>query len=187
MVPADDGDAYGPELVERLLAEHLPGLRAYVRLRAGPAVRAREAASDVVQSACREVLERADTFQHGGEAGFRHWLYTTALRKIINKHAFHTAARRDVRRDERATTDVALLQAYHTLCTPSRVAAAREELERIEHSFEHLSDDHREVILLSRLVGLTRTEVAAEMGRSEASVRNLLHRALAHLAQRLET
>ena len=56
----DDGDAAraqgdGPDeaSVEELLARHLPGLRAYVRLRAGPLVRAREAESDVVQSACQ--------------------------------------------------------------------------------------------------------------------------------------
>ena len=48
----------------------------------GPQLRAKESASDLVQSVCREVLGRLDRFQHGGEAGFRHWLYATALRKV---------------------------------------------------------------------------------------------------------
>ena len=42
------------------------------------------------------------------------------------------------------------------------------------------------MILLSRVVGLSRAEVAQGMARSEASVRDLLHRALSLLAQRLE-
>jgi RNA polymerase sigma-70 factor (ECF subfamily) len=173
----------GPAL-ERLLDEHLPGLRAFVRLKAGPTLRARESESDVVQSTCREVLVRADTFQHGGEAGFKHWLYSTALRKILNKHEFHTAGKRDARRD--ADGDVQLLGAYDAFCSPSRLASAREELDRVENAFEKLAPDHREVVLLSRVVGLSRAEVAQEMGRTEASVRNLLNRALVHLAQHLE-
>ncbi len=52
-----DGD---PESIEALLAEHLPGLRAYVRLRMGPDLRAKESASDLVQSACCEILEHSD-------------------------------------------------------------------------------------------------------------------------------
>jgi RNA polymerase sigma factor (sigma-70 family) len=193
-----------PQDVERLLAEHLPGLRAFVRLRTGPLVRARESESDVVQSTCREVLEHRDVYRHGGEAGFRHWLYTTALRKILNKHEFHAAARRDVRRDVRPGAgaaagrdgrsgadapgaDATLLEAYRSFCTPSRVAAAREEMARIEAAFERLPEDYREVVLLSRLVGLPRADVARQMARSEASVRNLLHRALAQLARLLES
>jgi hypothetical protein len=62
--------------------------------------------------------------------------------------------------------------------SPSGVAMGREELERMSAAFEELDPDHKEVILLSRVVGLSRAEVAAEMDRTEASVRNLLHRAL---------
>lgn len=176
--------------VEDLLVRHLPGLRAFVRLRAGPAVRAREAQSDLVQSTCREVLERIGDFRQGGESGFRHWLYTTALRKILDKHDFHTAQKRDVAR-ENAGADVEdrpgadLLAVYHRFASPSRNAIAAEELERVEAAFGELPEDYREVVLLSRVVGLSRSEVAQAMGRSEASVRNLLFRALAQLSRLL--
>ncbi len=40
--------------------------------------------------------------------------------------------------------------------------------------------------MLSRVVGLSRAEIAVRMGRSEASVRNLVSRALAELAGHLE-
>jgi len=182
---AASGGASGDLSVEALLAEHLPGLRAYVRLKAGPLVRAREGESDIVQSTCRQVLEHKDVFQHGGAGHFRRWLYTTALRKILDKHDFHTAARRDARRNANAESQ--LLAVYAHLCTPSRVASAREQLDSIESAFAALDEDQREVVLLSRIMGLSRADVAAEMGRSEGSVRNLLHRTLAKLSRDLES
>jgi len=170
--------------VEQLLAEHLPGLRAYVRLKAGLLTHAREGESDVVQSTCRAVLEQAGQFRHRGEGRFRRWLYTTALRKILDKHDFHTAARRDARREDGAEAE--LLAVYRHLATPSRVASAREQLDRIEQAFAALAEDQREVVLLSRIVGLSRAEVAEAMGRSEASVRGLLHRTLTRLSRELQ-
>lgn len=173
--------------LEELLLRHLSGLRAFVRLRAGPLVRRREAESDLVQSVCREVLLHAGDFRHGGEPAFRHWLYATAVRKILNKQEFHTAQRRDLRAEEAPTADGAgVLAAYATFSSPSRHLVTAEELARIEQAFDALPDDYREVVLLSRVVGLTRAEVAAAMGRTESSVRNLLHRALAALSQRLD-
>lgn len=191
--PVSGGDsvaheANGPERdasVEELLERHLPGLRAWVRLKAGPLVRACEGESDLVQSTCREVLARRERFVHRGDVQFRRWLYTTALRKILDRHEFHTAARRDVRRGT-SSADAELLAVYSELGTPSGVASAREQLDRIEAAFAELSGDQREVVLLSRILGLARAEVAAEMGRSEASVRNLLHRSLVKLARLLE-
>jgi RNA polymerase sigma-70 factor, ECF subfamily len=173
--------------IEELLVRHLPGLRAFVRLRAGPLVRRREAESDLVQSVCREVLLHAGDFRHGGEPAFRHWLYATAVRKILNKQDFHTAQRRDLRAEQPPSPDGTLaLDAYASFSSPSGHLVTAEELARIEQAFDELPADYREVILLSRVVGLPRAEVALSMGRSEGSVRNLLHRALATLSELLE-
>jgi hypothetical protein len=53
----------------------------------------------------------------------------------------------------------------------------------LEAAFDELPEHYREVITLSRIAGLSRAEIAAHMGRSEASVRNLLSRALVVLAE----
>ena len=58
----------------------------------------------------------------------------------------------------------------------------REDLERIERAFAELPEDYREVILLSRLVGLSHREIAEDWGRKEGAIRVLLHRALARLS-----
>ena len=173
-----DGDA-----MDELLRRHLPGLRAFVRLRLGKVIRSRETSGDIVQSVARDVLENADRFRFGGESGFRQWLFKTAQRKISNKAAYWKAQKRDVRR--LADDDSALLDEYRSFCTPSRDVEAREGIEAIERAFDSLSDEHREVILLARIVGLTRAQIGEQMGRSEIAVRALLSRALAQFTAKL--
>ncbi|MFT7676274.1 MAG: RNA polymerase sigma-70 factor (subfamily 1) [Planctomycetota bacterium] len=171
--------------LEGLLEHHLPALRAYVRLRAGALVRNREASSDLVQSVCREVLERADNFRYPSDAAFRRWLFTTALRKIMDRRKFHLAEKRDVGRDLPIASEgaeLAVLQAYGKLTTPSQNAVVKEELERIEAAMDQLSEEQREVVSLSHVVGLSRAQIAEQVGKSEGSVRMLLHRSMARLA-----
>jgi RNA polymerase sigma-70 factor, ECF subfamily len=184
--------------VQQLLQRHLPGLRAYVRLRAGATLRKHESSSDLVQSVCRDVLENMGRFRYPGEAAFRAWLYATALRKIADRAEYWRAAKRDPGREVRieghaAPTapsthdDARLLDVYRaSFFSPSQAAMGREALARIEQAFEKLPEDYREVIVLSRVVGLSRAEIAERMGRTEASVRNLVSRALAELAEHLE-
>lgn len=170
--------------VATLIERYLPELRAFVRLQAGPLIRARESTSDLVQSVCREVLQHEERFQHGSEGAFKQWLFTTAKRKIFNRREYYLAEKRDVLRNLPADRDgeSALLACYKTFSTPSARADAREQLERVESAFEQLTEDQREVILLAHVTGLSRAEIGEQMGKSEGSVRVLLHRALARLS-----
>ena len=183
---AAGGDA---EAVRALVEDHLP------RLRAGAKLRARESASDLVQSVCRDVLQNLDRFRYPGESAFRAWLYATAMRKIADRAEYWGAARRDPAREAAPLPHAAhsgadeqrLFDVYRdSFASPSQEAMGREALARIEDAFERLPEDYREVIVLSRIVGLSRAEVAGQMQRTEASVRNLLSRALAELAEHLE-
>ena len=67
---ASQGD---PSAVDALLQRHLPGLQDFVRRNLGQLVQRKESSSDLVQSACREVLEHAGRFQYDGEEGFRRY------------------------------------------------------------------------------------------------------------------
>lgn len=187
---ASQGDA---PAMDELLDRYLPGLHGFVRLRAGRMLLGRESSSDLVQSVCREVLQHADRYQHGGEVGFKRWLYKTALRKIARRYEFYNAQKREAGREVPAhgpatsqDDAMGLLDGYGSFCTPSRQVMAGEEVDRIEQAFAGLPEDYREVILLSRLMGLSRKEIAEEMDRTEASVRSLLTRALATLAGELD-
>lgn len=56
---------------------------------------------------------------------------------------------------------------------------------RLESASDVLPDPYREVITLSRIAKLSRAEVAAKMGLTEAAVREMLPRALVALAAAL--
>lgn len=193
VLAAQQGDAAA---LDALLAQHLPGLRAFVRLRCGAALRARESASDIAQSACRDVLQNLERFQWNGEASFRAWLYTTAARKIADRAEYWGAQKRDARRNVpldptlpgESQTGVAapLLEIYSDVCSPSQAAVGKETLEQIELAFDALDDEQREVIVLARIVGLPHREIAARLSCTEAHARRKLFRALSALSEALE-
>ncbi len=181
--------------LDALIAAHLDDLRAYVRLQVDPQFRVRESCSDVVQSVCREVLEDLSNFEYRGKGAFRAWLFAAALNKVRQKREFHRAQKRDVAREVRAEGEDdsrAPVRAglYASLCSlepsPSQHAVAHEQAERIERAMDALPDDYREVLLLTRVVGLPRREIAARVGRTENAVRTLVHRAGVRLLAALE-
>ncbi len=177
--------------LEDLLTDHMPQLRAFVRLRLGHELRRREDSLDLAQSICREMLEDADRFGEGDEVKFRTWLYTAARRKLANRVAFHRAERRDVRRElvplQRSDEDDdELLQCYRNSFTPSRHARAREQLAQVESALDQLPPAARELILMARVLGMPRKEIAERTGQSYGAVRTALSRAQAKLAALLE-
>jgi RNA polymerase sigma-70 factor, ECF subfamily len=185
------------EAVAELLRRHLPQLRAWVRLKCGPKLRANESASDIVQSACRDVLENLDHFKFPGDAAFKAWLYKTASRKVADRAEYWGAERRDPARLERydeqpvetgaGFSPAAMLAVYQSFCSPSQEAAGREEVERIERAFGELVDEQREIILLARIAGLSHKEIAEQLGISEGTARMRLFRALGILAEKLDS
>ncbi len=172
--------------IEDLLVQHLSPLEAFVRLRMGPALRAKLTAPDVVQSVCREVLEDLGGFEYRGEAAFRHWLYTRAQNKLLEKHRYVAADKRSAAHESPLPDMTTAFPAYQTLLTPTRVLAARESVAQVEAAFDELPEDYREAVTLHRLCGLSHAEIAAQMGRSEGAVRNLVYRGMSRLALRVE-
>ena len=177
------------EALQSLLEPHLPALTAFVRLRSR-GLRNRESCADLVQSACRNALERLNTLRSDSEENFEHWLFAIALNKIRSAQEHHHAEKRDVKREvdvvNSTVDDVAVLTCYATMVTPSQHAIAREEIERIESAFDGLSEEYREVISLARVASLSTKEIAELMDRSEGAVRMLLARALSRLARIVE-
>jgi RNA polymerase sigma-70 factor (subfamily 1) len=173
--------------IDALLVRHLPALVAYVRLHADPLLRRHESCADLAQSVCREVLQDLDGFVYRGDPAFRCWLFTLALRKLINRKRHYLAQRRDVLRQQPLTeghcSQVGVAAVYSSMCSPSHGAIAHETAERLERAFDRLPEDYRTVITLARLLGLSHAEVAAEMGRQQGAVRTLLSRALVRLGR----
>ena len=69
--------------------------------------------------------------------------------------------------------------------SPSKHVRRSERFERLQEAIRRLSPDHRRVILLVRIEGLTIREVAERMERSVSSVKNLLLRAMRAMRETL--
>jgi RNA polymerase sigma factor (sigma-70 family) len=139
---------------------------------------------DVVQSVCRELLAARDSFEFRGEDRFRAWLFTSALRKILEKQRFHRLGKRDLLRELPPATGDELPGALNLL-TPSLDAIGRETAQKLEAALDALRPEHREVITLARIVQLPHRVIAEVMERSEEAVRQLLARAVLRLAMEL--
>ncbi len=177
-----------PEL-EELLQRHLSPLRSYVRLRSSPALRQMEPPSDVLQSALREIVARAETFRFTNEVAFRRWILTIALHKIVSKTRYHGAARRTAERAEelasRAWEVPARDEGSHA-GTPSRHAVHSEDLARLQAALDRLDDEDREIVCLRRIFDVPTPEIAEMVGLAESTVRWRLARAMTRLASELE-
>ncbi len=177
---ASHGD---PVALDQLLIENLPRLEAYMRLKTGEVIKSKESCTDLVQSVCREVLEELPSFEYRGESAFRHWLLKRAFHKIVDRARFYRIGARGA---DAGLSGVEASAAFASWLTPSREAASREELRLLELAFADLPADYRDAVILHKLVGLQHKEIAAELGKSEGAVRNLLYRGLARLALALE-
>ncbi|MBL9076321.1 MAG: sigma-70 family RNA polymerase sigma factor [Planctomycetes bacterium] len=171
--------------LEQLLERYLPTLHAYVRVRLGGALEPRESTMDVVQSVCRQVLSAEGAFRFVDEDHFRAWLFSAAVNKLREKFRYHRGQRRAVGREERAL-DHEPVTAAAFLQTPSAQAIGGETAAAVTAALATLSDAHREVLTLARLVKLPHRAIAELMGRTEPAVRQLLVRATLALAEELE-
>ena len=178
--------AQNRQAVESLLVQHMPGLRAWLQLRMGAQLRARETPDDLVQSVAREALGDLGEFEWRGEAAFRHWLYVKAHRKLIDKARHVGAAQRTPQREQAIHAESGELPLAGQLLSPSGEVASVEEVQRIEQAFRELPEDYQEAVSLRRLCGMSYAQIAERMERSEAAVRVLVHRGLSRLALRLQ-
>ena len=167
--------------LQDLVAAHLPALERFIRRRTGDRLLGKESLADLVQSAAREALVHLGTHEFRGAPAFQAWLYRIALTKIIQKHRYHHAARRDVRREAEADSEVSLSDVCVHFGSPSQDAIANEMERRFTAAFAKLSPDHQEIFFLARVLELSYAEIAAQLGKSEDACRNQLVRAVAKL------
>jgi len=69
---------------------------------------------------------------------------------------------------------------------PARSASLADDARRLRVAVASLSDARRQVVVLRFVDGLSTREIGVVLGRSEAAVRVLQHRALRELAALLE-
>jgi RNA polymerase sigma-70 factor, ECF subfamily len=173
-----------PELVRRavggdqdataaLLADLRPGIVRYCRAHLGRVGGAYTTADDLAQEVCLAVLRALPRFRDEGRP-------FTALVYRIAAHKVTDAQRAAVRH---LTVDPVehLVNQPDAAPGPEQRAVATDLNRRLARLLGHLSETHREIVVLRVAVGLAADEVGSVLGMSAAAVRMAQSRALAHL------
>jgi RNA polymerase sigma-70 factor, ECF subfamily len=133
-------------------------------------------ADDVAQDAFLRAFHRLDRFR--GEAPFRSWLLS-----IASNAAVSAARRRELaQRNPDDHEPDAVLQR-----TPAEELELHERIRRLDVKLKGLSPEHRTVLVLRDIEGLTYEEIALVTGTPLGSVKARLHRARNDLIHLLRT
>jgi RNA polymerase sigma-70 factor (ECF subfamily) len=163
-------------IVERTLAgdiqafEELVERHGAVVYRVAARVVGLEAADDVTQDTFLRAFHRLDRFRR--EGSFRSWLlqiaHNTALNEAARRVPEPAGAAGEVEPD--APSEVFTRG-------PAELLEERERRERLELKLTELTDEHRAVLVLRDLEGLSYEEIAAVTESPLGSVKGRLHRA----------
>ncbi|MBI4604342.1 MAG: RNA polymerase sigma factor [Planctomycetes bacterium] len=148
-------------------------LRAFIRSRIRSGYRGKLDVEEVLQDTFVRAFQSIGSFRGEDREQLRRWLTGVAQKTVLRAETELAARRRRTLeiQDDVASSDV----------SPSRALRREERLERLRRVIDTLSGDHREVVYLTRIEGLTLKQAAARMGRSPEAVRKLFWRALKQL------
>jgi RNA polymerase sigma factor (sigma-70 family) len=165
-------------LLHKLAEKHLPGA---LRRRVGP--------EDVVQSACRTFLRRAQggEFQIEDSEGLWRLLCAITLTKVREQARFHLRQKRGLDKEipmalPKGDSSAVGFAPADSGASPAEAAEFADQFQQLIGS---LDDEERQVIDL-KLQECTNEEVAERMGCSERTVRRILKRVQSHLGKAFE-
>jgi len=155
------------EAFETLVDRHTPVVMRVAARVVGP-----DEAADVAQDAFLRAFHRLDRWS--GEGSFRSWLLAIARNTAVT-----TAMRR--RADPAPPDELDEEPAGDGDRTPAERLETRERSERLAQKLRLLRNDHRVVLVLRDVEGLSYDEIAEVTGAPLGSVKGRLHRARAEL------
>jgi len=169
-------------------------VRWIVRLRMGKELRSKLESMDVVQDVLVSALRDLGDFTYKDEGDFLRWLSKIAenrLRDNVDKlHANKRDIRKEVRLDNREPTTGGRFFAVRgpiDVTTPSVIMSKKEDLDELAKAMDELKPQYKEVIVLTKIEGLSYKEIAGKLGKSDEAVRKLVSRAMAVLTSVFES
>lgn len=175
------------DALQRLIVDYHGALNETLRGRMEAALRRVLDPDDVLQEAYTAAFQTVGRSRFDGPASFYRWLQTIVLNKLKDHERALRSGKRDVTRlasDDARTSYPELIQRVSAPgSTPSQHLAKGEAVAIVISSLARLTDDQREVVRLRFLEDKPVAEVAARMGRTEAAVHMLCHRALKALRE----
>lgn len=169
------------EAFSRLFEKYRTRLAVLVHYKLGPNLRRDADVDDVLQETLLRAYRDIAQFNCGSPGSFMSWLARIA------DHVMADMARAQNRK-KRAGDHVPFRSESNPAGpepadyqTPSRIFTENESLRKFAYVLSRLPEDYRRVILLARVEGLTTSETAERMEKSNEAVSLLLHRALRRL------
>ena len=185
VVLAKDGDKSALSQLYMVYAERV---RRILRLRMGRELRPKLDSMDLVQDALLSALGGIGDFTYKNEGDFLRWLSRiaqNALRDNLDKlHAAKRDIRKEVRLDNyRSTTGIGFVGTPGAIeaTTPSVIMSKKEDLDKLEKAIDELKPEYREVIILTKIEGLSYREIGSRLCKSPDAVRMLVPSAMAEL------
>ena len=160
-------------------------VRRIVRLRMGKELRPKLDSMDLVQDALVSALEGIGGFTYSNEGDFLRWLSKIAentLRDNLDKlYTDKRNIQKEVRPDSfRRTTGTGSFGTAGPIdaTTPSVIMSRKEDLDKLEKAIDKLKPEYRQVVLLTKIEGLSYKEIGRKLGKSADAVGMLLSRAM---------
>ncbi len=160
---------------EELYRAHLRDVYSYAYYRVGNHHDAEDLTEQAFLQAYRH-FERAQRESHGRP--LRPWLIRIAHNLASNYH-------RDRSRRPEAALD-AVEPPSHPHGT-EQIVEGREELRLVMDRLQRLSDDRREALIMRFALGMSNREIARALGRTDGATKVLIHRAIKHLEEEMES
>jgi RNA polymerase sigma-70 factor (ECF subfamily) len=187
--PAEPADAGDNELVrrfvqgdasafDRIVSRHRDAVFRFVRWQLGGP---RHEAEDATQDVFVEVLRSLPRYE--GRSRLRTWVLGLARNVCLRRR--RAAARGLPSPRDPAGAEETLLSIPDTTADVEAVLARRETVERVRAAIEELGPEHRAVVLLREIEGLSYEEIASVLDVPVGTVRSRLHNARAILAASL--
>ncbi|HUU15635.1 MAG TPA: sigma-70 family RNA polymerase sigma factor [Sedimentisphaerales bacterium] len=188
---AQEGDQSALNHLYRIYAERV---RWMVRFRMSKELRSKLESMDIVQDTLVHALHGLDGFTYKNEGDFVRWLSKIAENELRGSLRKLHADKRDIRKvvrldDDRPTTGggYAGMPAPVDATTPSVIMSRKEDLDKLEKAIDKLRPEYREVIVLTKIEGLSYKEISGRLGKSNDAVRKLASRAIVALTSVFES
>ena len=182
---AKEGDKSALNRLYRVYSERV---RWMVRFRMSKELRSKLESVDLVQDTLIHALSGLDDFTYKNEGDFVRWLSKIAENELRGSLKKLHADKRDIRREVRLDTygpttrsEVVGPPGPIEATTPSVIMSRKEDLGKLEKAIDELKPEYREVIILTKIEGLSYNEIAGRLDKTSEAVRKLVSRAMAEL------
>jgi RNA polymerase sigma-70 factor (ECF subfamily) len=187
---SSDEQSPSPQAMQMLLIAERGRLLAYIQKHFPIGLQAMIDPVDILHDTYFEAVRRLQTFRPTDDTSTFRLLVTIARRRIsqllrISGRAKHGGKSRRVSQSDSIVAMLSELAAHQK--TPSRSASGHEFMAALEQSLGRLPQDLRTAVTLRYIQGMSPTEIAGKMDRTERAVHQLCYRGVQMVRRELRS